>query len=132
MWSSMGHRNALHTDPVSDLLTQCLSLSVQNGFSIVPTSLAEGLNIRFNTAVREVVYSTKGMIFLVILSLFGILDVGDLWTFTQMLLTTRFSGAEVTVVALNDDSDNDIAEIQRTEKLKADAVVCTIPLGYVC
>lgn len=38
-----------------------LILQVSNGFSCVPAALAEGLDIRLNTAVRNIKYSRGGV-----------------------------------------------------------------------
>lgn len=36
-------------------------LTVRNGYSCVPVALAEGLDIKLNTAVRQVRYTASGM-----------------------------------------------------------------------
>lgn len=38
----------------------CL-ISVRNGYSCVPVALSEGLDIKLNTAVRQIRYNSKGV-----------------------------------------------------------------------
>lgn len=36
-------------------------IAVRNGYSCVPVALSEGLNIKLNTAVKQIRYTTKGV-----------------------------------------------------------------------
>ena len=38
-----------------------LFVTVRNGYSCVPVSLSEGLDIKLNTAVRQIRYGPKGV-----------------------------------------------------------------------
>lgn len=73
------------------IIFRLLYLTVRNGYSCVPVALAEGLDIKLNTAVRKCNYSATG----------------------------------VELVVSNAKNNTN----QQT--LKADAVLCTLPLGVL-
>lgn len=73
------------------IIFRLLLLTVRNGYSCVPVALAEGLDIKLNTAVRKCNYSATG----------------------------------VELVVSNAKNNTN----QQT--LKADAVLCTLPLGVL-
>ena len=52
-----------HWDQDDDFEFTGSHMTVCNGFSCVPAALAEGLDIRLNTAVRNVKYTRQGLCF---------------------------------------------------------------------
>ena len=82
--------NYIYTDfEMTDFFFQFLT--VRNGYSCVPVALAEGLDIKLNTAVRKCNYSATGV--------------------------------ELVVSNAKNNSNQ--------QTLKADAVLCTLPLGVL-
>lgn len=59
------YSNTLHNavPPLAERcnLTMSCLISVRNGYSCVPVALSEGLDIKLNTAVRQIRYSSKGV-----------------------------------------------------------------------
>lgn len=62
------YSNTLHNavPPLSIIAERCnltmsCLISVRNGYSCVPVALSEGLDIKLNTAVRQIRYSSKGV-----------------------------------------------------------------------
>ncbi|MBN3278389.1 KDM1A demethylase, partial [Polyodon spathula] len=55
-----------HWDQDDDFEFTGSHLTVRNGYSCVPVALAEGLDIKLNTAVRQVRYTSSGWVFLII------------------------------------------------------------------
>ena len=47
---------------ISNICTLCLFCSVRNGYSCVPMALSDGLDIKLNSAVRQIKYSNTGWI----------------------------------------------------------------------
>lgn len=39
----------------------CILFAVRNGYSCVPVALAEGLDIKLNTAVKQITYGPNGV-----------------------------------------------------------------------
>lgn len=96
-------------------------LTVRNGYSCVPVALAEGLDIKLNTAVRQVRYTASGKC--------SELHYGFsyYWSHVQCL-SNNYSfvcspGCEV--IAVNTRSTT------QTFIYKCDAVLCTLPLGVL-
>lgn len=99
-------------------------LTVRNGYSCVPVALAEGLDIKLNTAVRQVRYTASGT------------SAGPHPTacrgnecFTLVTATARarvcVCSAGCEVIAVNTRSTT------QTFIYKCDAVLCTLPLGVL-
>ena len=58
--TSLKNLSLKHWDQDDDFEFAGNHLTVRNGYSSLPSSLAEGLNIRLNTAVKKVVYKPSG------------------------------------------------------------------------
>eukprot|EP00111_Clytia_hemisphaerica_P024207 TCONS_00071333-protein len=81
-----------HWDQDDDFEFTGSHMTVSNGFSCIPAALAEGLDIRLNTAVRNVKYTRQGV---------------------EVVGVTNKNG------------------IPTSQTFKADAVLCTLPLGVL-
>lgn len=92
-------------------------LTVRNGYSCVPVALAEGLDIKLNTAVRQVRYTASGMRTPSVLFLFKHLR--------NAVFITVVCSAGCEVIAVNTRSTT------QTFIYKCDAVLCTLPLGVL-
>ena len=73
-----------HWDQDDDFEFTGSHMTVCNGFSCVPAALAEGLDIRLNTAVRNVKYTRQGLCVSVI-----ILENGQTYLKNRAVLTLQ-------------------------------------------
>lgn len=97
-------------------------MTVRNGYSCVPVALAEGLDIKLNTAVRQVRYTSSGESVRPAPAVCAcILVCFLLCKFKHNFLS--ISGCEV--IAVNTRSTT------QTFIYKCDAVLCTLPLGVM-
>lgn len=95
---------------------------MRNGYSCVPVALAEGLDIKLNTAVRQVRYTSSGESVSPAPAVCAcILVCFLLFKFKHHFLS--ISGCEV--IAVNTRSTT------QTFIYKCDAVLCTLPLGVM-
>lgn len=96
-------------------------LTVRNGYSCVPVALAEGLDIKLNTAVRQVRYTASGTF----PRLKKIKELDVLQTCCGHFKVYDVFPPGCEVIAVNTRSTT------QTFIYKCDAVLCTLPLGVL-